>query len=52
MDPNPDQADLDGDSIGDVRDDDRDGDGLKNKCDKCPDDSAEPLDRKGCPVIP
>lgn len=35
--PNPDQADLDGDHIGDVCDPDRDGDGIVNEHDNCPD---------------
>ncbi|MDO5608975.1 MAG: thrombospondin type 3 repeat-containing protein [Capnocytophaga sp.] len=33
---NPDQADLDGDGIGDVCDDDMDGDGIPNASDNCP----------------
>lgn len=35
---NADQADLDGDLIGDVCDEDRDGDGVKNELDDCPED--------------
>ncbi len=35
---NEDQADLDGDDIGDVCDEDRDGDGADNNSDPCPDD--------------
>ncbi|MDP8970102.1 MAG: cell wall-binding repeat-containing protein, partial [Actinomycetota bacterium] len=34
--PNPDQADLDGDGIGDACDDDIDGDGVPNDEDNCP----------------
>ena len=34
---NPDQADRDGDGLGDVCDDDRDGDGHINELDVCPD---------------
>src|SRR5690625_510787 len=34
--PNPDQADLDGDGIGDACDDDIDGDGIPNHQDNCP----------------
>ena len=34
---NSDQADLDGDLIGDVCDDDRDGDAVLNDTDNCPD---------------
>jgi len=34
--PNPDQADMDNDKIGDVCDDDMDGDNLKNENDNCP----------------
>lgn len=34
--PNPDQADLDGDGLGDACDDDIDGDGIPNPDDDCP----------------
>ena len=34
---NPDQADIDGDGIGDLCDDDKDGDGINNDDDNCPD---------------
>ncbi|MCA9547452.1 MAG: PKD domain-containing protein, partial [Myxococcales bacterium] len=34
--PNPDQADLDGDGVGDACDDDVDGDGVANAEDNCP----------------
>lgn len=34
---NPEQADMDGDNIGDVCDPDRDGDGIVNDNDNCPD---------------
>jgi hypothetical protein len=36
--PNPDQADIDGDGIGDVCDSDIDGDGIPNDEDGCPND--------------
>jgi hypothetical protein len=52
MDPNPDQADVDSDSFGDVCDncpndfnpfqDDKDGDGIGDVCDNC-EDMANPL---------
>jgi hypothetical protein len=35
---NPDQADLDHDSVGDACDKDRDGDGVTNRKDRHPDD--------------
>jgi hypothetical protein len=35
--PNPDQADRDGDGVGDACDSDRDGDGRANEQDNCPD---------------
>ena len=34
---NPDQADLDGDGVGDLCEDDRDGDGIPDATDNCPD---------------
>jgi hypothetical protein len=39
-DPNPDQADEDGDGIGDVCDPDRDGDGIANTVDTVPDGAS------------
>lgn len=46
---NADQADMDGDNIGDVCDPDRDGDGVDNEEDNCPDDAAETdVDQDGC----
>lgn len=50
---NADQTDTDGDNRGDVCDDDRDGDGVKNGSDAYPDDaskSADPVDA-GEPVV-
>ncbi len=44
---NADQADLDGDNIGDVCDDDRDGDGVANANDAFPDDPSETADSDG-----
>ena len=45
---NADQADRDGDGIGDVCDDDRDGDGVSNAEDNCPDVSnADQADMDG-----
>lgn len=47
-DPNPDQANADGDGQGDVCDGDRDGDGVDNDGDNCPDDAnAEQDDAEG-----
>lgn len=37
--PNFDQADIDGDGLGDACDDDRDGDEVANDADNCPDDA-------------
>ena len=46
--PNPDQADLDGDLLGDVCDDDIDGDGVLNDADNCPMmDNADQADLDG-----
>lgn len=44
---NPDQADLDGDGLGDVCDADRDGDGVDNASDIFPDDASESADSDG-----
>lgn len=41
---NTDQKDLDGDKLGDICDDDRDGDGVANTQDTFPDDANESLD--------
>jgi len=49
LDPNTNQEDQDGDGIGDSCDDDVDGDGVRNKKDKCPIEGGN-VDRKGCPV--
>ncbi|OUS29016.1 hypothetical protein A9Q99_10415 [Gammaproteobacteria bacterium 45_16_T64] len=38
---NADQDNLDGDSLGDACDDDRDGDGSPNSIDSCPDDATD-----------
>src|SRR5918999_907547 len=48
---NPDQADLDGDSIGDVCDSDQDGDGVANTSDQCPDEPGS-ASNDGCPLPP
>jgi len=45
--PNADQADLDADDLGDVCDDDRDGDGKSNALDAFPDDGAATTDTDG-----
>jgi hypothetical protein len=45
--PNPTQANLDGDLLGDVCDDDRDGDGVFNIDDVFPDDPTESTDTDG-----
>lgn len=44
VDANTNQADLDADTLGDVCDDDRDGDGVGNEQDAFPDDSSETAD--------
>ena len=46
---NADQADLDGDGIGDACDTDRDGDGIDNDVDACPDENpTTDVDGDGC----
>lgn len=45
--PNPDQADLDNDTIGDVCDPDIDGDGANNADDAFPEDATETNDNDG-----
>lgn len=48
---NPDQADLDGDGIGDACDDDIDGDGVPNDIDDCPmNKPGLPVDCQGRPL--
>ena len=45
-------TDFDGDGIGDVCDDDRDGDGILNSVDSCPDTpEGSTIDVTGCPVF-
>ena len=47
--PNPAQEDLDGDNVGDICDDDDDGDGTNDGNDECP-TVAGPPENQGCPV--
>ena len=44
---NADQSNLDGDSLGDICDDDRDGDGAVNESDAFPDEASETTDTDG-----